>query len=104
MRAGNMDRVIIIETSTVTMNEYRVPVTSWSPLVTLRAQLLKNSTDNRDGQRTVTDATMTFRSYWHPSVTLECHVTFEGESYRITSIKELGRRAGMDLSVERVGP
>jgi head-tail adaptor len=103
MRAGNLDRVIEIQSPTVTLNEYRTPVTVWSPLATLRAQLLKRSVDGREGQHTVTDSTATFRCYFYPGVTLEHRVMFEGQAFKITSIRELGRHAGMDLSVERVG-
>lgn len=104
MRAGNLDRVIVIEAPTVTVDDLGTPVTTWSPLVTLRAQLLKRSIDDREGQRAVTDSTATFRCYFYPGVTPEHRLTFEGQAFKIASIREIGRRVGFDLIVERVGP
>ncbi|WP_041358092.1 head-tail adaptor protein [Nitrobacter hamburgensis] len=104
MRAGNLDRVIVIEAPTVTFDEYRTPVTSWEPVVTLRAQLITRSIDDRQGQHAVSDSTATFRTYFYPGITLEHRAVFEGQAFKITAIRELGRRAGLDLTCERVGP
>lgn len=103
MRAGALDRVIEIQTGTVTYDEYRNQSTTWSKLVTLRAQLVNRLVDSRDGQHVTTDSTATFRTYFYPGVTLDHRVMFEGHAYTIKSIKELGRRAGMDLACERIG-
>ncbi|MGN6311747.1 MAG: phage head closure protein [Xanthobacteraceae bacterium] len=103
MRAGSMDRFITIETPTVTRDDYGSAVTTWSTLVSLRAQLVNRSIDNREGQQTTTDNTATFRTYFYPGVTLDHRVMFEGQAFKITSMRELGRRAGMDLTCERIG-
>ncbi|MGY4499400.1 hypothetical protein ACVWYH_003331 [Bradyrhizobium sp. GM24.11] len=52
----------------------------------------------------VTDIVRTFRTRWLDGVTLENRVTYDGQQYQITQIKELGRRRGLDLTVEKVGP
>ncbi|WP_438274385.1 head-tail adaptor protein [Nitrobacter sp.] len=103
MRAGNLDRVIVIEAATVTYDEYRTPVASWAPVVSLRAQLIMRSLDDRQGQHAVTDSTATFRAYFYPGITLEHRVVFEGQTFKITAIKEIGRRVGLDIMCERVG-
>lgn len=103
MRAGSMDRLIEIQVATVTYDEYRNQSTVWETLVPLRAQLINRSTDNQGGQNVATDSTVTFRTYFHTGVTLDHRVMFDGQAYTIKSIKELGRRAGMDLSCERTG-
>jgi head-tail adaptor len=104
MRAGNLDRVIVIEAPTVTYDEYRTPVTSWAPVVSLRAQPIMRSTGDRQGQHAVTDGTATFRTYFYPGVTLEHRAVFEGQAFKITAIKEIGRRVGLEITCERVGP
>jgi SPP1 family predicted phage head-tail adaptor len=103
MRAGSLDRLIEIQTPTVAYDAYRNQSTTWAKLVSLRAQLVNRSIDNRDGQNVTTDSTATFRTYFHPGVTLDHRVMFEGQAFKITSIRELGRRAGMDLTCERIG-
>ena len=105
MRAGNLDRTIFIERKTVALNDYGAPVESWTQLAMMRAQLLQNSMDDREGARGhSTDATVTFRTRWLDGVTLEDRVSYAGHAYTIRQIKELGRRAGLDLLCERVGP
>lgn len=103
MRAGSMDRLIEIQVATVIVDEYRNQSTTWATLVPLRAQLVNRSIDDRAGQNATTDSTATFRTYFYPGVTLDHRVMFEGQAYTIKSIKELGRRAGMDLACERIG-
>ncbi len=71
--------------------------------MTMRAQLLQSQTDDREGARGKTsDIVLTFRTRWL-DVTLENRVTYDGRQYQITQIKELGRRRGLDLTVEKVG-
>jgi hypothetical protein len=51
-----------------------------------------------------TDNVITFRMRWIDGVTLENRVTYEGNQFKIMSIKEIGRRVGLDITCERVGP
>lgn len=102
MRAGSMDRSITIEAPTVTRDEYGCAATTWSTLVSLRAQLINRLVDNREGQHVTTDSTATFRTYYYPGVTLDHRILYDGAAYDITGIKELGRRAGLEITVEKV--
>lgn len=105
MRAGNLDRHIVIEEPyTVTRDQYRTSTTDWRKRAAVRAQMLEFDTSNREGVRATTDARITFRIYWLHGLTLEHRVLYEGQSYKIQKIREVGRRAGLDLVVERVGP
>lgn len=103
MRAGNLDSVIEVHAPTVTVNAAGTPITSYAKMVTLRAQVLKHSIDDREGQHAVTDSTVSFRCYWFPGVWPGHRVVYQGDAYNVTSIRELGRRAGMDLVCERTG-
>ena len=105
MRAGNLDRVITIESRTTEV-DYRGTVTdTWVTFATVRAQKLENAIDNREGARgDTTDTTITFRTRWLDGVTLDHRVTYEGQPFKITRIKEIGRRVGLDVTCERVGP
>lgn len=105
MRSGLLDRVIEIQRPTTTLDLYGTPTQSWAKVATMRAQLLAFSTDNREGQRgSTTDTTITFRMRWLNGVTLEDSVLYENQRFKIIQIKEIGRRVGLDLIVERVGP
>lgn len=104
MQAGKLDRVIEIQALTTSPDDYGTPVKTWSKLATMRAQVLQYDTSNREGQRVTSDTTITFRMYWLDGITLEHHVLYEGQAFKIGKIKEIGRRVGLDLIVERVGP
>jgi SPP1 family predicted phage head-tail adaptor len=105
MRAGNLDRVIELQRPTTTLDLYGTPVQGWAKVKTMRAAMLQYLTDNREGQRgSTTDATVTFRMRWLDGVTLENRVLYDGQAFKITGIKEIGRRVGLDIMCERVGP
>jgi SPP1 family predicted phage head-tail adaptor len=105
MRAGDLDRVIELQ-SGVTEIDYRgVAVDEWTTFATMRAQLLANATDDREGARgKTTDAVLTFRIRWLDGVSLEHRAVYQGDQFTISQIKEIGRRVGLDLTCERVGP
>ncbi|WP_426615715.1 phage head closure protein [Bradyrhizobium sp. McL0616] len=105
MRAGNLDRLIEFQRRTTGLDLYGTPVETWTTYATMRAQLLKNATDDREGERGhTTDATRTFRIYYFASLSLNDRLLYEGQQYEITQISEIGRRVGMDAICERVGP
>ncbi len=104
MRAGNLDRVIELQRRTTGLDIYGTPVETWTTFATMRAQLLINATDDREGTRGhTTDATVTLRMRWLGNMTLENRVTYEGGSYTIQQIKEIGRRVALDITCEKVG-
>ncbi|WP_316214076.1 phage head closure protein [Bradyrhizobium sp. SZCCHNR2032] len=104
MRAGNLDRVIEIQRRTTGLDLYGTPIDVWTTFATMRAQLLQNGTDDREGARgKTTDAVLTFRMRWLDGVTLENRVVYQGSQFTISQIKEIGRRVGLDLTCERLG-
>jgi SPP1 family predicted phage head-tail adaptor len=106
MRAGTLDRLIEIQRRTTGLDMYGTPIETWTTYATMRAQLLKNATDDREGERGhITDAVLTFRMYYFASLSLnDDRLLYQGRSYNVTGITEIGRRVGMDVSCERVGP
>lgn len=104
MRAGSLDRLIEIQRRGTGLDLYGTPIETWTTYATMRAQLLKNATDDREGERGhTTDATRTFRMYYFASLSLTDRLLYQGQSYNVTGISEIGRRVGMDVSCERVG-
>lgn len=104
MRAGNLDRIIEIQRRTTGLDLYGTVIDAWTTVATMRAQLLKNATDDREGERGhTTDATLTFRMYYFASLSLNDRLLYEGQQYEVKQISEIGRRVGMDVTCERVG-
>lgn len=104
MRAGNLDRLIEIQRRSTGLDLYGTPVESWTTFATMRAQLLKNATDDREGERGhTTNAVRTFRMYYFASLSLNDRLLYEGQQYEITGISEIGRRVGMEVSCQRAG-
>ncbi|MBR0764143.1 phage head closure protein [Bradyrhizobium japonicum] len=104
MRAGNLDRLIEIQRRGTGLDLYGTPVETWTAVATMRAQLLKNASDNQEGARgEITSAMLTFRMRFLDGVTLENRVTYQGQQFEIIGISEIGRRIGLDLRCERVG-
>jgi head-tail adaptor len=105
MRSGNLDRVIQIQRSTTALDMNGAPMRTWTLVATMRAQKLENATDNRESDRgDTTDNVITFRMHWIDGVTLENRVTYQDQPFKIMTIKEIGRRVGLDIMCERVGP
>jgi SPP1 family predicted phage head-tail adaptor len=105
MRAGSLDRTILIQRRGTGLDFNGDPVDTWSTIATMRAQKLENAISDRESVRgNVTENVITFRMRWLALVTLEDRVSYEGQQFKITRIVELGRRRGMDLMCDRVGP
>jgi len=104
MRAGNLDRTIDIQSRTTGIGPYGTPIDDWATIATMRAQKLENAIDDREGTRgDTTDNVITFRMRWLVGATLESRVIYENQPFKITRIKEIGRRVGLDVTCERVG-
>ncbi|GAB9248269.1 head-tail adaptor protein [Bradyrhizobium diazoefficiens] len=105
MRAGNLDRLIEIQRRSTTIGLGGTVGQTWATFATMRAQLLKSDIDDREGARGhATDAMLTFRMYYFASLSLNDRLLYEGQPFEITGITEIGRRVGMDVTCERVGP
>jgi SPP1 family predicted phage head-tail adaptor len=105
MRAGNLDRVIQIQRSTTALDMNGAPMRAWTLVATMRAQKLGNTISDREGARgDTTDNVITFRMRWIDGVTPENRVTYQDQPFKIMTIKEIGRRVGLDITCERVGP
>lgn len=99
MRAGNLDREISIETySSSGQDEYGTPQETWTPLGTVRAQIVQSSTDEyfRASGEGATVTTV-FRTRYIAGVTNQSRILFEGRTFDIEEVKELGRRRGLEL-------
>lgn len=104
MRAGKLDRIITIERATHAIDANGVATSSWSPLVTLRAAIVKNATTEQMRDRgATTEARITFHAWWRPGITVADRVAFDGAHFSIVGLEEIGRRRELEITVERIG-
>ena len=105
IRAGKLDRTITIERVTMTPNDAGTPQETWAVLVTLRAELLDSAaTETVNGAGENTERAIAFRTRFYPGVTVADRISYEGQSFNLRQVKELGRRRGLELRAERAGP
>ena len=101
MDSRKLDRVIVVERKTDTLDDFGTPVEGLAPITTLRAQRLENG--SREFVRAYGQAeegSAVFRIRWFDGITTSDRVLFDGEPFDLVEIVELGRRQGLDLRVK----
>jgi len=102
MRAGKLDRRIVLERFTTTVDDYNEPVKSWSTLATVSASFEPLS----DGERfraSETAANASARFVIRYSTTVrdlnpKDRLVFEDVVHQIVHVKEIGRREGIEIT------
>lgn len=101
MKAGRLDRRITIERMAETVNEFGTLVTSWTPVGTVAAQRVDQSTDEfmrSFGEEAST--VVVFRVRYRAGVLMTDRVSYEGRTFDLIELKEIGRREGLELRCE----
>jgi hypothetical protein len=104
MNAGPLDRRITLERFTTTVDAYNEPVKAWGVLAHRAASYVLIS----DGERfrageTAANASARFQIRWSPSVSdlnPKDRLVFEGVVHQILNVKEIGRREGIEITVQ----
>lgn len=105
-QAGKMDRVITIQAVTLgpPANGDGVPAETWTDLVTLRAvRLASAAADTEHEQIALTDTRVKLQTWYYDGLTLENRATYEGCTYQIKYLAEIGRRRGLEIHIEKLG-
>jgi SPP1 family predicted phage head-tail adaptor len=98
MRAGKLDQVITVQRATSTLDDYGVPTMSWVDLATVRAQIIRQTTEEFiRGNGASDDTIVIFRSRWTEDITTADRIMCDGGSYNIKELKPIGRRKGLDI-------
>lgn len=98
MRSGKLDRVIRIDRfGPGTPDKYGTVTPVWTPVATLRAQIVQASTEEfiRGGAEDQT--VIIFRTRWLDGVTTADRVFYRDGFFNLKEIKELGRESGLEL-------
>lgn len=97
MRAASLRHTITIERATETVNAYGVPVETWAPLVTLRADRDQTLDETRHESGTRSEITTTFTIRFIEGIRLSDRIMYLDEPHDITQLVEIGRRRGLTI-------
>lgn len=101
LNIGMMNRSITIERETETLSPSGDPRKNWSPLATVRAELIQQSANEFiTGYGEAQTGTVIFRVRYRPGITTADRVTYDGIAYGIKEIKTIGRRHALELRGE----
>ena len=102
MHSPKLDRKITLQRATTTTNEYGEEVQTWGTLATVWA----SKKDVSDGERIAAAAAsaeigtrfqIRWDSSWSDLSPLD-RVVYDGRTYNISAVKEIGRREGLEIS------
>jgi hypothetical protein len=100
-----MDRIVVIQAATSTIDAYGVETVTWANFVTLRAKKIEGvAHDTEHGATAISDTKVTLQSYFVDGITLEHRAVYECGDYQIKSLSEIGRRKGLEIVIEKLGP
>lgn len=98
MLAGKLDRRITIQRKTVSHDALNEPVEVWNGLATVWAQRLgQTGQEFFANDQVLSEYKVIFRIRWRRDLKDTDRVMFEGRAHDIHSIRELGRRVGLEL-------
>lgn len=100
MRAGKLTNTITIERLVETPDDYGVLRPTWTPIATVRAQIVQASTEEflrTAGQ--AAEAAIIFRVRFIEGVTPADRIAFDARHLNIKETKEIGQRRGLEIRV-----
>lgn len=105
MLAGSLDRRIVIQQRTDTRDAAGEPIPTWSVLDTVWAALEPlQGQELIEAQETNAKRKARFRIRYRTDVTEKMRVVWDGETWDINAISEIGRRVGLELLVTAAVP
>jgi len=98
MRAGELDRQIVIEKAVETQSATGAPIEVWSEFATVWAGRRDIRAREFFGAQAVqSKVTAVFRIYWRGDLTTDMRVNDGGALFDIAGLAELGRRDGLEI-------
>lgn len=105
LNTGRLNRRVTIERETETVKPSGSVVKAWTPVATVWAEVLQQTASEFfTGYGEAETGTVIFRVRYRPGITTADRVTYAGTAYGIKEIKELGRRAALELRGEALKP
>jgi len=101
MNPGGMDRRVALQNYTTATDDWGHPHKTWSTLANVWAQKKELRTFERTEQAQIVAMNVTmFRIRHRTDVDTTMRISYDGNYYYITGVKELGRREGLELTTE----
>lgn len=98
MKAGPLDRRVMLQRKTVVYDDYGEEIAAWSELATVSAQVVQQSgREFLAAAQTQAEQRVLFRLRWIEGLTVLDRVSYGGRLHNIQDVKELGRREGVEL-------
>lgn len=103
MRAGRLDRSISIERASRAVSPAGTVSDNWATIATVRAELVRgNALEAARAFGEAETSTVLFRVRYLADITTADRVMFDGETFDLVEIEEIGRRRGLNLRCERI--
>lgn len=103
MRAGRLDKRVTIRSRGDTRDEYGAAVPTWPTLAEVWAQRLQQTgREFLAGDKDTAERGVVWRIRWRDDIDETMRVSFEGQEYDIVEVRELGRKAGLELHTTAV--
>ena len=99
MRAGELDRSVLIQSPIKGKDSEDSPVVTWSNFETVNAKVTPaGSMERYRSQQNVLTDDMVFRIYYLDGVTSEMQIIYDGLAFRVIGEpREIDRREGLEL-------
>lgn len=98
MRAGDLDRRIVLERRVEQQDASGQPIITWTPIATVWAQVQQQSgREFMSGAIPVSERRVVFRMRHRTDVTVLDRVAYDGDEFDLNEVRELGRREGLEL-------
>ncbi|WIJ24228.1 phage head closure protein [Devosia sp. RR2S18] len=101
MRAGKLDRTIILQRRTEHISPAGTVTSTWTDFAVLRAELVSNGiTEGGQPYGEADTAALVFRIRYYHGLTTKDRLIYRGNPYDLTGIVELGRNRALELRCE----
>lgn len=98
IRAGKLDRTIIIERKSETVSETGAVVSAWLNIAMVRAEIVTQSASEfLTSFGEAENGTIVFRIRYLADITTADRVSYAGQVYDLKEVTEIGRRRGLEL-------
>jgi len=99
MKAGIMDRRIVVQVKTETTDTNGQRTLTWNTHLTVWSNPVeKDGLEKTDNNNRSTMRMVNFRTRYNSTITNEMRILWDNEYYKIEDIKELGRQDGLMIN------
>ena len=98
MFAGKLDKQVVLESFTTTTNDFGEQVESWSTLATVWAQVIPQmGKEIYDAAQVNAIDLLIFRIRYRTDLNRKHRIQYNGQTYDIETIVEIGRNEGLEI-------